>query len=178
MKHRPIVWRTPVGLGAHWWMLVVTTALFGLVATFVDLTRVVDENFFFSTTDPEFRQSRKIEERFPSHPELILTVSSRDISSPQYLDRIQRLTQQIQTIEAVSAVKSLSEGPKDLQDALDSPFWTRLLIPEDRKSSNVIVFTEGTETEALITHLEKIVREHDESDFRIHIAGPPYVVEM
>src|SRR5437870_10686165 len=105
MKRWPIVWRTPLGLGAHWWMLVVTTVLFGLVATFVDLTPVVDENFFFSTTDPELRQSRKIEERFPSQPELILTVSSRDISSPQYLDRIQRLTQQIQTIEAVSAVK-------------------------------------------------------------------------
>src|SRR5712692_368066 len=130
-KRTPAAWRALVGPGAHWWMLAVRIVLFGLVATFVDLKPVVDENFFFSTSDPEFRQSRKIEERFPSQPELILSVLSPDISSPHYLDRIRRLTREIQAIEAVSAVKSLTEGPKDFEDALDSPFWTRLLIAED-----------------------------------------------
>src|SRR5947199_4669760 len=112
-----------VRLGTHWWMLALTVALFVLVAALVDLKPVVDENFFFSTSDPEFRQSKKIEERFPSQPELILSVSSRDISSARYLERIERLTKQIQGIDAVSAVKSLSEGPKNFEDALDSPFW-------------------------------------------------------
>lgn len=109
----------------------------------MDLKPVVDENFFFSTSDPEFRQSKKIEERFPSQPELILSVSSSDISSPRYLERIERITKRIQAIDAVSAVKSLSEGPKDFKDAVDSPFWSRLLISEDRKSTNVIVFIAG-----------------------------------
>src|SRR6059036_3347436 len=91
--------------GAHWEMLAVTGVLFVLVAVFVDLKPVVEENFFFSTSDPGFGQSKKIEQRFPSQPEVILAVSSRDISSSRYLGRIQRLTREINTIEAVSAVK-------------------------------------------------------------------------
>jgi predicted RND superfamily exporter protein len=170
--------KKPVGLGLHWLMLGVTALLFALVATFVDLKPVVDENFFFSTRDPGFRQSKKIEQRFPSQPEIILAVSSKDISSPRYLGRIQKLTQQIRQIGAVSAVKSLTEGPKSFQDALVSPFWSRLLIAKDRKSSNVIVFMEGKNTEKPVMRLERIVHELDQTDFRIHIAGPPYVVEM
>jgi predicted RND superfamily exporter protein len=170
--------KKPVLPSAHWWMLALTGVLFALVATLVDLKPVVDENFFFSTTDPGVRQSKKIEQHFPSQPEIILAVSSRNISSARYLGRIQKLTQQLQNIDAVSAVKSLTVGPKSFDDALKSPFWSRLLIPKDRKSSNVIVFVEGKETEKLIKRIEQIMHELDEKDFRIHIAGPPYVVEM
>src|SRR6267143_1368993 len=164
--------------GAHWEMLAVTAVLFVLVAVFVDLKPVVEENFFFSTSDPGFGQSKKIEQRFPSQPEVILNVSSRDISSPHYLAGIQKLTQQVNTIDEVSAVKSLAEGPKNFQDALASPFWSRLLIAEDRKSSNVLVFLENKDPEKPIKRIERIMHEFDETDFRIHIAGPPYVVEM
>src|ERR1700731_1718282 len=177
MKLSTAVSKMPVRLGAHWWMVRMTVVLLGLVAILVDLKPVVDENFFFSTNDPQFQQSRKIEQRFPSQPEVILAVSSQDISSPRYLGRIQKLTQQINTIEQVSAVKSLAEGPKSFKDALASPFWSRLLIAPDRKSSNVIVFVHGDDTGKLINRLERIVHELDEKDFRIHIAGPPYVVE-
>src|SRR5213596_3989403 len=110
--------------GVHWQMVALTIALFVLVAVFVDLKPVVDENFFFSTSDPGFGQSKKIEQRFPSQPEVILAVSSRDISSPRYLERIQRLTQRVHTIGGVNAVKSLTEGPKSFEDALKSPFWS------------------------------------------------------
>src|SRR5438132_4650378 len=178
MNLKTAVSKMPVRLGAHWWMLGMTVALFVLVAVFVDLKPVVDENFFFSTSDPQFQQSKKIEQRFPSQPEVILAVSSRDISSPRYLGRIQKLTQQINTIEAVSAVKSLAAGPKSFKDALASPFWSRLLIAEDRKSSNVLVFLENKDPEKPIKRIERIMHELDETDFRIHIAGPPYVVEM
>src|SRR5437667_12405817 len=178
MKLLSNLWKKRVPFGAHWDMLAVTAVLFVLVVVFVDLKPVVEENFFFSTSDPGFGQSKKIEQRFPSQPEVILAVSSRDISSPRYLGRIQKLTQQINTIEAVSAVKSLAEGPKSFKDALASPFWSRLLIAPDRKSSNVIVFLEGKDPEKPIKHLEQIMHELDERDFRIHIAGPPYVVEM
>src|SRR6266853_3320338 len=165
-------------LGAHLEMLAVTSVLFVLVAVFVDLKPVVEENFFFSTSDPGFGQSKKIEQRFPSQPELILAVSSHDISSPRYLGRIQKLTREIKAIDAVSTVKSLTEGPKNFEDALASPFWSRLLVARDRKSSNLIVFIEGKNTEKLIKRIEGIMHELDEKDFRIHIAGPPYVVEM
>src|SRR5437588_9712675 len=178
MKLAKLISKVPLGAGAHWWMLAVTAVLFVLIAALVDLRPVVEENFFFSTSDPGFGQSKEIERRFPSQPELILAVSSRDISSPRYLDRIQRLTREVQAIDAVSTVKSLSAGPKNFQDALASPFWSRLLIAKDRKSSNVIVFTQGGDTGKLVRQIERIAREMDEKDFRIHIAGTPYVVEI
>jgi predicted RND superfamily exporter protein len=178
MKFLNKLWNKRAQFSAHWEMLAITAVLFVLVAVFVDLKPVVDENFFFSTSDPGFAQSKKIEQRFPSQPEVILAVSSRDISSPRYLGRIQKLTQQINAIDEVSAVKSLAEGPKSFQAALASPFWSRLLIAEDRKSSNVLVFLENKDPEKPIKRIERIMRELDETDFRIHIAGPPYVVEM
>ena len=168
----------PAWSGAHWWMLLVTAVLFGLVATCVDLKPEVDENFFFSTSDPQLTQSKKIDKRFPSPSELILTVSSSTISSPRYLGRIQKLTQEVKGIDGISAVKSLTDGPKSLQDALASPFWSRLLIAPDHKSSNVLVFIEGGDTGKVIKRLEQIIHDLDEADFRIHLAGPSYVVEM
>jgi uncharacterized protein len=164
--------------GAHWWMLALTAALFGFVAFFVDLNPVVDENFFFSTGDPQFRQTKKIEKKFPSPTQVIFAVSSRDISSSHYLERIQRLTRRIQAVDAVTTVKSLAAGPKSFADAVASPFWSRFLLAEDRKSSNVIAFMENKDTEKTIKGFERIVAELDEPDFRIHIAGPTYVVEM
>src|SRR5437868_15143809 len=107
--------------GTHWLMLLVTVVLFGLVAAFVDLKPVVDENFFFSTSDPQFQQSKKIEQHFPSQPEVILTVSSRDISSARYQGRIQRLTQEVENIEAVTSSKTVTPGPWSFQDAVVSP---------------------------------------------------------
>src|SRR5207244_8988762 len=165
-------------LGSYWLMLAITGVLFALVATFVDIRPMVDGNVFLSTSDPGVQQTKKIERRFPSQPEVILAVSSRDISSARYLGRIQRLTQRVHSIGSVSAVKSLTEGPKSFEDALKSPFWSRLLLASDRKSSNVIIFMKGRHTEKPIQRLEQIVHEMDARDFRIHIAGPPYVVEM
>jgi predicted RND superfamily exporter protein len=167
-----------IPIWSHWLMLIITSVLFVLVATFVDLKPVVEENFFFSTSDPGIRQTNKIERRFPSQPEVILAVSSRDISSQRYLSRIQKLTQRAHSIGGVNAVKSLTEGPKSFEDALKSPFWNRLLIAPDRKASNVIIFMEGKQTEKPIQRLLQIVHEMDTRDFHIHMAGPPYVVEM
>src|SRR3954467_9676763 len=94
--------------GGHWEMLAVTAVLFILVAVFVDLKPVVDENFFFSSSDPQFRQTKKIEQNFPSSPQLILSVSAPDISSASYLGKIARLTREIDGIEGVSSTKSLA----------------------------------------------------------------------
>src|SRR5216110_2608549 len=72
-----------LSLGLHWAMLVIASGLFVLVATFVDLKPVVDQNFFFSTNDPGILQTKKIERRFPSQPEVILAVSSRSRAWPK-----------------------------------------------------------------------------------------------
>src|SRR5689334_15028535 len=144
--------RKPTWLVAQWLVLLATVVLFGCVARFVDLRPVVDENFFFSTRDPEFQQQHKIDETFPSKPEVVLAISARDISSSRYLSRIERLTRRITGIDGVSTVKSVTAGPKSFQDAVASPFWNRLLIAEDRKCTNVIIFLEqGKDSEKPIT---------------------------
>ena len=112
----------PILSGNHWMMLVIAGVLVVLVARFVDLRPVVDQNFFFSTSDPGIQQTKEIERRFPSQPEVILAVSSRNIASSRYLGRLQRLTQRAHTIGGVSAVKSVPDGPKSFEDALKSPF--------------------------------------------------------
>src|SRR5205085_6140457 len=56
--------------------------------------------------------------------------------------------------------------------------WRRLLVAKDQKSSNVVIFLENTDPEKLIKRIETIVHEESEKDFQIHIAGPPYVVEL
>ncbi|HEV3141192.1 MAG TPA: hypothetical protein VGY57_11775, partial [Vicinamibacterales bacterium] len=162
----------------HWLMLGVTAVLFGAVYAFVDLTPRVDQNFFFSSDDPQLRESNAIDRRFTSGSQLIVSVSAPDISSEAYLERLRQLTERIASVPSVTAVRSLTDGPKDVADAEASPFWSRLLLAENRRSSNVIVLTPGNESERLIPRVERIAGEFDRKDFRIRIAGAPYVVEM
>jgi len=159
-------------------MLALVPTLFALVSVFVDLKPQVDENFFFSSSDPQFQSSAKIDRMFPSGSQLILSVSSENISSPRYLDRIAQLTDRIQSLDTVTSIHSLSNGPKDFSDAEKSPFWRRLLIAENGRSSNIILFTSTEDSESLIRRLEAIAGKMDEKDFRIHAAGAPYVAEM
>jgi predicted RND superfamily exporter protein len=167
-----------LGRSAHWLMLAVTLILFGLVAMFVDLKPQVEENFFFSSRDPQFQESKKIDERFPAGSQLILSVYSPDISSDRYLERIGQLTEKIKSIDSVTGVRSLSDGPKDFSDAEKSPFWKRLLIAENNKSSNIVAFVHAKDSEKLMQRVESFVQEFDRKDFRIRIAGAPYVVEV
>src|ERR1700748_2958433 len=105
----------------HWMMLALTVLLFGAVARFVDLKPHVDQNFFFSSTDPKFQESAKIDRLFPSGSQLIISVASSDISSDYYLGRVGEFTAQLQGVDTVTSVQSLSEGPKNFEDAEKSP---------------------------------------------------------
>jgi predicted RND superfamily exporter protein len=138
----------------------------------------VDENFFFSSSDPHFEESAKIDRIFGSDSQLILAVASHDISSEQYLERLRQLTEQLRSVDSVDSVESLADGPKKFEDAEKSPFWKRLLIAENDHSSNVVLFVSGRDTQALIGKIEAIVNKFDSEDFRIEIAGAPYVADM
>jgi hypothetical protein len=63
-KSLAFVTRVRIPLGSQWLMLVITGVLFLLVAMLVDLTPVVDQNFFFSTNDAGIQQTKKIDQRF------------------------------------------------------------------------------------------------------------------
>jgi predicted RND superfamily exporter protein len=162
----------------HWLFLAVSVVLLGLVAFFVDLKPHIDENFFFSSHDPIAQESDKIDRMFGGDSQLILAVAAPDITSPSYLERLGRLTDQLNSIPSVDSVESLADGPKNVKDAEKSPFWTRLLIAENGHSSNVVMFVSSKDPQELINRIEAVVGKFDAKDFRIEIAGAPYVSEM
>jgi predicted RND superfamily exporter protein len=88
------------------------------------------------------------------------------------------LTQELEAVPSVTSVESLTEGPKDFQDAEKSPLWKRLLIAEDGHSSNVVVFVSNQESQQLISRIETIVSKFNEKDSHIRIASAPYVAVM
>jgi uncharacterized protein len=164
--------------GRHWWMLALTAVLFLLVGLFVDLKPQVGANFFFSSSDPQFQEDAKIDRLFPSGSQLIVSVAAPSISSARYLERLGRMTQELEAIPSVTSAQSLADGPKNFEDAEKSPFWKRLLIAENGHSSNVVVFVKGEGSQELIPRVEDITSKFNEKDFRIQIAGAPYVAEM
>ncbi len=162
----------------HWLMLGITAALFALVAIFVDLKPQVDQNFFFASNDPQFQESARIDRIFPSGSQLVISVASPHISSPQYLERLGQLTQELQAVKTVTSVESLTDGPKNFEDAEKSPFWKRLLIGENGQSSNIVLFASAQNNQALVTQIELIISKFDRPGFRIQMAGAAYVAEM
>lgn len=162
----------------HWVMLGVTVLLFGLVAIFVDLKPEVRENFFFSPQDPNFQQTAKIDKLFPGGSQMIVNVAG-PIGATSYLQRIGRLTREIVKLKGVTSASSLTEGPKDLEDAEKSPFWSRLLLSDNRRSSNVVVFvSDEVNSQELIARMEAIEGSLEAKDFHIQMAGAPYIAEM
>ncbi len=159
-------------------MLTFTVVLFGLVAAFVDLKPQVQSNFFFSSDDPKFQESAKIDKIFPSGSQLIVNVAAPSISSERYLAKVAQLTHALESIKTVNSVNSLANGPKDFEDAEKSPFWKRLLIAENGRSSNLVVFASDKDTQELIGHVEAIVKKFNAKDFQIEVAGAAMVAEM
>ncbi len=164
--------------GRHWLALGFVAVLFGLVAAFVDLKPQVGVNFFFSSSDPRFQESAKIDKMFPSGSQLIVNIAAPSISSEHYLERLGRLTRELDAVPTVTGVESLTDGPKDLKDAEKSPFWKRLLLPENGRSSNIIIFVPETNTQTLMERVERITAKFNSKDFKIEIAGAPYVADM
>ena len=143
LESSKLVWR-------HWLFLILTVVLVAFVVTVVDLKPHVDENFFFSSNDPQAQESDKIDRIFGGDSQMILAVAAPDISSPNYLERLGRLTQQLSSIASVDSVESLANGPKNFEDAEKSPFWKRLLIAENGRSSNVVMFVSNRNPQQLI----------------------------
>src|SRR5205807_2631054 len=99
----------------HWLVLAMTFVVGALVYAIADLTPHVDQQFFFSSDDPQLRESNQIDRRFPSGSQLVVSVASSDISSDTYLEQLQRLTERIGSIPSVTGVRSLADGPKDFK---------------------------------------------------------------
>lgn len=153
-----------------------TAALF----RFVDLTPRIDENFFFSTDDPQFQDSLRLERMFKLPPQIFMTAEG-NIRSRAYLDRISLLTQDLQEIKGVKSVFSLGAGPGSVEDAVESPLWSRFLIAWDardneRGSNLVLALEKSPEYGPIVEKINELKARYDAPGFDLSITGTPYVV--
>lgn len=149
----------------------------------VDLKPKVGEDFFFSKNDPQVRADNEISRTFPGQmTEIDLTVSG-DIESPAYADRIHALSVDLAKVPGVTAVISLStgpkgHGPKDIKDALNSPLWTNILIGKDHRSTDVIATVDDHVGASTIDDLQALKAKFSRPGFQVVISGLPYVTEL
>ena len=85
----PRLWTHP----ASAWIVLLAAALsLGVVWRFGDLSPRVEGDFFFSEDDPQLQASQKINETYPSSPQIILRVARLQGAEDSYKDRIEALT--------------------------------------------------------------------------------------
>jgi len=159
-----------------WGGLTLLSLLF--VFRYVDFKPKVDENFFFSSDDPQLQTDKLISSTFSQEQEVVLSAGG-DIRSQDYLRRVRELTRELSSVSGVDTVQSLAKGPRDLDDALKSPLWSRVLFSGDRRASFIYVFLkENASVEEGVLEVEKIRRHFDAPDFKIMISGAPYIEEL
>ena len=155
------------------------TFLSGFVlCNFISLQPEVTDDFFFSSEDPQFQSEKLISQLFVRNDSQIIISATGNIQSRKYQDKIWDLTVSLLQTEGITGIKSLTHGPKDFNDALKSPLWKRLIISDDKKSTNLILFLDESYSEDAIPQIEKIIAEFSSGDFKLSAAGVPYVVEL
>ena len=149
------------------------------IAKFVPLAPSVDNNFFFSSDDPQFQSEHKINELFIRNDSQLIISATGNIDDTDYRERIAELSAKLLELDGITTVNSLThEGPGNVRSAINSPLWKRLIISTDRKSTNVICLVDEDESSELIPQIEKLITMFESENFHLRIAGLPYVVEL
>ena len=162
-----------------WVFLALSVGSFACLAVFVDLNPVVDDNFFFSSEDPQFQSEQEIDKLFIRKDTQLIIAATGNITSAAYRDKVSQLSQALLDMPGVSSVNSLTHfGPKSVDDALSSPLWKRLIISDDQRSSNIIVLLEERNQSQIVADIEQLITRFDADDFRLRAAGLPYVIEQ
>jgi predicted RND superfamily exporter protein len=151
--------------------------LAGLTYAFVDLTPRVDERFFFAPDSAAYHEARRVKQKFDSQELLVVTAHAPSIDSEAYRKRIERLTRKLERLRPVLRVTSLTQGPDDLKDARDGPMWRRLLLVPDASATHVVLTVDNSDNARLIASVRGVMREAERPDFRLSLAGVPYVVD-
>lgn len=161
-----------------WIFLFLTAVSLTVLLTYVDLTPHVDNEFFFSSEDPDYQADIKISESFARKDTQLLISVAGDIHSNEYQNKISELSGLLADFDSVSSVFSIARGPKNLDDALQSPFWNRLLISESKESTNIVAIIDWDAGPDLISKVEDLVHILEAPDFQIRMSGFPYVNEI
>ncbi len=168
----------PVSKRGYWFFsLIILFSLLSIILI-VDLSPKVENDFFFSTDDPQLQASQKISEKFPLRSQIIITISSKDIFSEAFLKEIRFLTEELSSLDKVAGAFSLTKGPDKPENVLKSEFWKRLLLSKDGKSTNIVISLKEEYDKSFIEKVEKVVYKYGSSDFYLEISGVPYVIEQ
>ncbi len=147
----------------------------------VDLKPHVGEDFFFASDDPEFREGNEIHKLFPEYSQPVIISAKGDIHSSAYHLKAWYFTKALLRIPDTVAVHSITQGPRKVEEAFESPLWRRLLISKDGKATHFIVALRNVPAEKLVPRverIEKIVQYFNDEDFKIIVSGPPYIIEL
>jgi predicted RND superfamily exporter protein len=169
--------------GAPPWVFLILAlgALLGVLLG-VDLAPRVGSDFFFATDDPQLARSLEIERLFPSQPQVLIHAAAEDrpgFLDPQYREEIGELTARLEALPGVASVYSLATGPPhpDPERVASSPLWSRLLLPPDGRSSNLIL-SMAEDGAATMAAVEAVVAGMEPAGLTLRISGVPYVVEQ
>lgn len=166
------------GLALPPMLLIIWTVFFVfLLFRYVDLKPAVEPHFFFAETDPAYRQDFKIKSIFPE-PEQLVLATKGPIDSPVYIDKVRRLSSELDAMPEFFGVQSLTHGPKSPQSAYRSPLWKRILFAKDGQATVIMLFTYSQISEETFWMIEKIADRYEDEQFDVLISGAPYVTEL
>jgi len=161
-----------------WAFIVLAIASVLVLFNYVNLVPHVDNNFFFSNSDPQFQDENVISRLFKRKDSLLIINAAGPIKATSYMERVHDLSQSLLKLEGIAGVKSIALGPKNLIDAIKGPLWNRLLITKDQRSTNIVVFLKNPIAPSLIPSIENLTIKSSQQDFHLILSGPPYIVEM
>ncbi len=176
LKTRIRLGRKAVFFPAFFWLIFSVFSVVGLLR-YVDLKPKVEENFFFSKDDPEFKADKAIAQVF-TQPPFIIFAAKGDIRSKEYMQRLRQMTDALVAMPEVLSVQSLAKGPEDLKDAAKSPLWSRVLLTRDGEASLIPVFMRDIPLTEMVPKIEEIQKRFQALGFEIIISGAPYVTEL
>lgn len=166
----PRLWTHP----ASAWIALLAAALsLGVVWRFGDLSPRVEGDFFFSEDDPQLQASQKINETYPSSPQIILRVARLQGAEDSYKDRIEALTTELLEIEGVVGGYSITTD-----DPVRSPLFGRILLTPDTAATNIVLSADETDPEILIPRIEEVIDNHQAPELGIVMSGVPVIVEL
>lgn len=146
-----------------------TVAVVWSVALWVDLTPQVEADFFFAPDDPQLRESRALEARFPTGDMVIVRIADSAGVADTFLPA---LTDSLRAIPGVLNVFSRStEDPT-------SPLWSRILASEDTTAINVILQVENVDPTTFLDALEGRLEPLRSSGRTVVSSGVPIIVEQ
>ncbi|MEL7060260.1 MAG: MMPL family transporter [Acidobacteriota bacterium] len=144
------------------------------VATQVDFEPEVESDFFFASDDPQLAASRRIDEIFPSSPQLLVVAQADDVTTGEGLESVRALTDALTALDGVSSVNSLTSGPATPTVA-NSPLWGRFL-GRGTDATQLVIGLENGERE-LVERLDAVLDQHRQPGFDLAVSGVPWVVE-